>query len=113
MHDIIDRLDIMAKQLLTVEEYANFIDLFKSMNDRLSLIKDEQNNQQTDVTTEKEIKYPYDIEIMLGIKIFRDNQIGQRIELINHYNKSFLKKVMIGEDPVEKVNSVLEYIEKI
>lgn len=107
MQDL-DKLYLLAEQYFNPKEYAQFIDLLNILNSRLSNITIPASN-----ISDKDIKYPYEIEIMLNMKIFRHDQLGQRVELEKCLEIPFLKKIPIGQEPSSVVNSINNAIDNV
>lgn len=106
--DTIEKIDFFAKKYFTNKEYAQFVDLFSTLNDRI--LEDKIFDQKI---VDKDIKYPYEIEIMLNMKIFRHDQLGQRVELQKCLEIPFLKKIPIGQEPSSVVNSINNAIDNV
>lgn len=107
--DPIEKIGLLAKQYFTNQEYVKFVDLFAILNERIA--NDIVTEDET--TKEKDIKYPYQIELVLNTKLFRHNQLGERVELIKVLEFPFTKKVMIGEEPLPIIESIVNAIQNI
>lgn len=106
--DVLDKLYILATKYLNNTEYAQLIDLLQTLNDRM-----DEPDESAENFTNKNIKYPYDIELILNIKLFRHNQLGERVELVQSSEVPFVKKVSIGQEPSEIINSIISTITNI
>lgn len=103
-------ISILAKQFLDNKEYSLFSDLFHKINERVKTYSDQKNDINT---TDKNLKYPYDIDIQLNIKLYKNNQIGERVELVSNIEKKILKKISIGQEPNTIIQNTINTIENI
>lgn len=100
-------LNDLALNCLSREEYANFLTIMKHIRDRsISVISQIKENQKEEST----IRYSHDIEINLQYKIFKNNQIGERVELSQYSELPLLIKVPMDEDPETKIKTIYKKI---
>lgn len=109
----IQQIDSLAKRFLTNAEYVRFVDLMTAINDRLGKSLEKQEASELNQTDSKELKYPHDIELSLAINIFRNSQIGERVELVDHLETVLLKKLPIPQDPIEYAKALQQNLKDI
>lgn len=102
-------LNELAKMSLTREEYADFLTLCETINSRSKII---HNTTATKEHTETK-KYTHNIDIDLSCKIFRNNHIGETVELLDYIQKKYLIKTNMSEDPKTKITNIISELEKI
>lgn len=108
----IEQIDFLAKKFLNNQEYTRFADLLISIDRRLGKTIDKIKTQQDTNKSDdiKNLRYPHDIEINIIAKLFRNNQIGERVELIKRTEIPILKKLGIPDDPQEYLNTTIKNI---
>lgn len=110
----IAQIDFLAKKFLNNTEYAHFVDLLTAINNRLGAsIRKEQNETSNTTEEKKQIKYPHELEIDVILRLFRNSQIGERVELIERKEINLLKKLGVGVDIENLLDNFVEKIGKI
>jgi hypothetical protein len=113
MGNELQTIEILAKKFLNSAEYASFVDLLLAIDKRATkLLSVAQEGRPTTTEEVKDIKYPYDIEIAMNIVVFKNNQLGQRLDKVNTLDLSFLKKVNIGKEPSPYINELIGLVEQ-
>lgn len=112
MSDELKTIDILAQKFLSPAEYASFVDIISTIDKRAAkfLSAVETNSTENNHDEIKNIKYPYDIDIGLNLTVFKNNQLGQRLEIINTLNQSFLKKIYIGQDVEPAIKELMDLL---
>lgn len=99
-------LNSLALNCLNREEYADFLTVMQKIRDR-SLPVLEQLKEKTPVDG---IRYPHDIEINLQYKVFKNNQLGERVELSKYSEIPLLVKVPLDQDPNILIKDICNHI---
>lgn len=99
-------LNSLAINCLNREEYADFLTVMQKIRDR-SMPVLEQLKEKTQVDG---LRYPHDIDINLQYKLFKNNQLGERVELLNYSEIPLLVKVPLDQDPNNIIKDICNYI---
>lgn len=102
-------IDILAKQTLNNTEYATFFDILALIDKRIVLLKSQSENSNN-TAEKKELRYPHDLILTLDVKIFRNNQIGERVELVDCERQQIIKKLSLIDDVSEYLKNLVQKI---
>lgn len=99
-------LNSLALNCLSREEYADFLTVMGKIRDRsISVLEHLKEKEKVDT-----IRYPHDIEITLQYKIFKNNQLGQRVQLSTYSEIPLLVKVPLDQNPEDTINNICSQI---